>query len=94
MENQPLATAVVFCYRQKRWLAIGNHLECEFCAAPVFDEADDPISFICTHEGEKRVVDADHEDVSEEGYGPPAKPPGLDKGSPRRGAKPQMTGLI
>jgi hypothetical protein len=78
MEKQPLATAVVFCHRQQRWLAIGKHLDCEYCAAPVFDETHDPVSFICTHDGEKRVVEPDHEDCSEEGYGPPAKPPDLD----------------
>ncbi|MHC4338641.1 MAG: hypothetical protein ACYSX0_00310 [Planctomycetota bacterium] len=78
MENLPEATPVVFCYRQKRWLAVVSHLECDFCAAPVFDEADDPVSFLCTHEGEKREVQSGWEDGREEGYGPPAKPPGLE----------------
>jgi len=71
----------VYCRRQEKWLAIEEHVECEYCAGPVYDEAGDPVSFLCTHDGERRDFQPNHEDSSEEGRGYPSDPdrvPGLD----------------
>jgi len=48
------AIPVVFCRRQEKWLPIEEHTKCEYCAGPVFDQDGDPVSFLCTHDGEKR----------------------------------------
>ncbi len=65
------AIPVVFCERQKKWLPMEEHAKCEFCVAPVCDENDDPVSFICTYHGAKRVFQQDWEEHSEEGRGSP-----------------------
>jgi len=65
---------VLFCERQKKWMPVEEHADCDFCAAPVYDESGDPVSFLCTYFGEKRVVQEDHEDRAEEGRGPPSEP--------------------
>ncbi len=72
------SVAILFCERQQRWLPFSSHLDCEHCAAPVYDENDEPVSFLCTYQGEKRAVQPDWEDPSEEGYGPPSVPPGAE----------------
>jgi hypothetical protein len=76
MDHQPSkdtgATRVVFCERQKLWLPIGPHVDCDFCAAPVYDEDDQPVSLLCTECGERKIFQPEHVDESEEGYGPPS----------------------
>lgn len=72
MESRPSAVRVIFCERQRRWLPVENHMECDYCAAPVFDENDEPVSFLCTQCGERRVFQPEHTDPSEEGYGAPS----------------------
>ena len=78
MEPRPLRdqemVPVLFCERQKKWLPVEKHTECEFCAAPVYDEGGDPVSFLCTYFGEKRVVQEGFEDPCEEGRGAPSAP--------------------
>ena len=66
------AVPVLYCERQKRWLPIEDHLQCDWCAAPAYDEDDDPVSFICTYAGERRVFSPGWKDHSEEGYGAPS----------------------
>jgi len=70
---------VLYCERQKRWLPMEEHLECDFCAAPVYDENGAPVSFICTNTGERREFQPEFKDRSEEGRGPvtPAADPDL-----------------
>ncbi|MHC4547626.1 MAG: hypothetical protein ACYTEZ_02530 [Planctomycetota bacterium] len=70
------AVPVLYCERKDRWLPIEEHLNCDYCAGPVYDADDDPVSFICTYTGEVRVFQEGWVDPSEEGYGPPAKPGG------------------
>lgn len=65
---------VLFCERQKRWLPVDEHVDCEHCAGPVYDSEDEPVSFMCTYAGEVRTIQPDHEDTSEEGYGYPSDP--------------------
>jgi len=48
------AVPVVYCRRQEKWLPMEEHAKCEFCAGPVFDHDGDPVSFLCTYDGEKR----------------------------------------
>jgi len=65
---------VVFCERQKRWLPMQGHLDCEYCAAPVFDYEDEPVSFLCTYHGDKREFQIEEEPPPgwvEDGRGPP-----------------------
>ena len=62
---------VAFCEKQKRWLPIEEHVKCEWCAAPVFDDEGNPVSFLCTRDGERKVIDPDYADPSEEGRGAP-----------------------
>jgi len=67
---------VLFCERQKKWLPMEEHVDCEFCAGPVYDEAGNPVSFLCTHEGARRDFQPDWEDQGEIGRGAP--PPSAD----------------
>ena len=84
MKYQPAkdgSVPVAYCERQKKWLPIEEHLTCEYCAGPVYDEAGDPVSFLCTHDGERREFQEDYQDPSEEGRGAPSDPdrvPGVD----------------
>jgi hypothetical protein len=64
------AVPVLYCRRQKRWLPVEEHLECEHCAGPVFDADGDPVSFLCTYEGERR-----------EFQDPPPPPPAEELGT-------------
>ena len=48
------AVPVLYCDRQRRWLPVEGHLDCDYCAAPVYDEEDRPVSYLCTYFGEKR----------------------------------------
>ena len=66
---------VLFCRRQQRWMPMEEHVECEHCAGPVYDENGDPVSFLCSYDGEKREFQPGHVDASEEGRGAPAIPP-------------------
>jgi hypothetical protein len=76
---------VAYCERQKRWLPVEEHIQCEWCAAPVYDESGDPVSFLCTHEGAKKVIQPDWEDHAEEGRGAPSDPgaPAGDEPEPK-----------
>ena len=65
------AIPVVFCERQSKWLPMEEHAKCEYCVAPVYDEDDDPVSFICTYLGTKRVFQDDWVEHSEVGRGSP-----------------------
>ena len=68
------AVPIVFCDQKKVWLPIEGHIDCENCAGPVFDENDDPVSFICTRRGETRAIQPEHEHQGEEGRGAPSDP--------------------
>jgi hypothetical protein len=68
------AVPIIFCDEKKKWLPVEKHMDCENCAAAVFDENDDAVSFICTRRGEKRVIQKSHVDPAEEGRGAPADP--------------------
>ena len=68
------AVPIVFCDQKKKWLPIEGHVDCENCAAPVYDENDDPISFICTRRGETREIQPEVDHPYEEGRGAPADP--------------------
>lgn len=63
------AVPVIFCSRQKKWLPVEEHLECQYCAAPVLDEQDEVVSFLCTYEGEKKCFQSPPPP-------PPDEPPG------------------
>lgn len=73
-ETEQGAVPVLYCDRQKRWLPVEEHAECEYCAAQVYDENGDPVSFICTHSGERREFQPDYEDRAEDGRGAPNPP--------------------
>jgi hypothetical protein len=70
---------VLYCERQKRWLPLEEHLSCEYCAAPVYDENGDPVSFLCTYQGERRVFQPDFKDPGEIGRGAPIPGPEPDQ---------------
>jgi len=63
------AVPVQFCRRQKKWLPIEEHLKCEFCVAPVFDEHDDPVSFLCVYDEEKKKFQEEERREQETGAG-------------------------
>jgi len=65
---------VAYCERQKRWLPVEEHVTCEWCAAPVYDESGDAVSFLCTYEGAKKELQPGWEDAAEEGRGAPSEP--------------------
>jgi len=69
------AVPVLYCRRQERWLPVERHMDCEFCAAVVFDEDDDPVSFLCTHDAERREFQPNFDDSHIEiGRGGPDAP--------------------
>jgi hypothetical protein len=63
------SVAVAFCKRQQKWLPIEEHLKCEYCVAPVFDQDDEPVSFFCAYDEEKKKMGPEEKRDEEVGEG-------------------------
>ena len=60
---------VMFCERQQKWLPVEEHSQCEYFTAEVYDEAGDPVSFICTYSEECKKFQPGWVDDGEIGRG-------------------------
>ena len=77
---------VLYCEKLERWLPMEEHVECEFCAGPVYDESGDPVSYLCIYEGETHRFQPDYCDPCEEGRGCPSDPDRVPGGEDDPGA--------